>query len=356
MPSIPVFQYSITPLILLLPLLPLIPYNKPMPTTTFIEVDKEDEKQIKECCSNAQIISENLNAKGVLEQCKDSEVLSCFIYSKITKKELDQLPNLKLIASRSVGFDHIDLEECAKRKITVCNVPDYGAHVIAEHVFALLLSTLRHIPEGDDRVEGGDFDYRGLRGISLRGKTIGIVGTGNIGRRVAQIAFGFGMKIVAVDRCRTIELEDILGVKYLSMEELIKESDVISLHLPLLDSTRHIIDKEEFKQMKDGVILVNTARGALIETDALVDSLNSGKVSYALLDVMENEKDYEENKELIEHPNAITTPHIAFYSDDSMRNMYEDCFESIRQWKAGEVPEHTVKPPKVVCDMEEIKK
>ena len=327
-----------------------------MSKIAFLEVDKEDEARVCEKYPDAVIINENSTDNSVLEKCKDAEILSCFIYSKLQKEQLDKLPKLKLIVTRSVGFNHIDLEECAKRKIVVCNVPDYGSHVIAEHVYALLLGTLRHIHEGDERVEKGDFDYRGLRGVTLRGKTIGVVGTGKIGAHVCRVAHGFGMKVLAVDRCRTLELEELFGVKYVELEGLIQNADIISLHLPLLDATKHIIDKEEFDQMKDGVILINTARGGLVNTDALVEALESGKVSKALLDVLENEKDYKENKELIDHPNAITTPHIAFYADESMKNMYDDCFDSIEQWKAGKEPEHTVKPPKVVCDLPELKK
>ena len=223
-------------------------------------------------------------------------------------------------------------------------------------MFALLLSTLRHINEGDERVEAGNFSYLGLRGKSLRGKTIGIVGTGKIVRRVAQIAHGFGMHIIAVDRCRTLELEDLLGVHYVTVDELLQQSDIISLHLPFKDETKHIIDKDAFEKMKDGVIVVNTARGPLMDSGALLESLKSGKVAYALLDVLEDEKDLEESKELIAHPNAITTPHIAFYADDSVETMYEDCFDSIEQWQAGEEPEHIVKPPKIVCDLPELKR
>jgi len=317
-------------------------YNTSMPKTIFLEVDKEDEKRVKERFGESVIISGPNTEPENLEQCKDAEIISTFIYSKFKKEQLDQMPKLKLLSTRSVGYDHIDLEECAKRKITVCNVPDYGSYVIAEHVFALLLGTLRHIHEADERVEGGTFDYHGLRGMALRSKTIGIVGTGKIGCQVAQIAHGFGMKIMASDPNPQDELKNLLGVQYGTLDEVLKESDIISLHAPLLDSTKHMIDAEEFAKMKDGVIFVNTARGALVNTVALVEALKSGKVSKALLDVMENEKDYEENKELIDHPNAITTPHIAFYADDSMRNMYLDCFESIAQWQAGKEPEHTV--------------
>ena len=322
-----------------------------MSSIVFLEVDKEDEQRVREYFPESEILSTPSVEEGVLEQCKDAEIISCFIYSKFQKEQLDQLPKLKLLCTRSVGQDHIDLTECQKRGITVCNVPDYGSHVIAEHVFALLLGTLRHIHEGDERVESGAFDYHGLRGKTLRGKTLGIVGTGKIGRRVAQIAHGFGMKILAVDRSRTLELEDLLGVRYVTFEELLRNSDIITLHVPLLDETKHMINAKVFEQMKDGAILVNTARGPIVDSDALVDALKSGKVSYALLDVLEDEMDFEGNKELIGHPHAITTPHIAFYADDSMRNMYLDCFDSIKQWQAGEEPEHAVKPPEAVCDL-----
>ena len=327
-----------------------------MPKITFLEVDKEDEKRIKARFPKAGVLKGDSCEKGVLAKCKEAEIISCFIYSKFGKEELDKLPNLKLLVTRSVGYNHIDLDECSKRGLTVCNVPDYGSHVIAEHVFALLLGTLRHIHEGDLRVEGGKFFYQGLRGTTLRGKTIGIVGTGKIGSFVARIAHGLGMKILAADKCRNLDLEELFGVRYAELDELLESSDIISLHVPLFDETKHMIGEKEFKKMKDGVIFVNTARGELVDTAALVKALKSGKVSNAFLDVMENEKDYEGNKELIKHPNAITTPHIAFYSDDSMRNMFEDCFDSIAQWQAGKEPQHVIKPPKVVCDLPEIRK
>lgn len=322
----------------------------------FLEVDKEDQDLVREAYPEAEIIEGVLEGDDLASACQEAEIISCFIYTKFTKEVVERLPKLKLLCTRSVGFNHIDLEACGVKGITVCNVPDYGSHVIAEHVFALILSTLRHIPEADARVESGEFDYHGLRGMALRGKTIGIVGTGKIGRRVAQIAHGFGMNILAVDICRVIELEEILGVQYVESDELYAESDFVTLHVPLLDATKHMLDADAFSKMKDGVILINTARGELIDTSALVDALKSGKIAYALLDVLEHELNFKGNKELIEHPNAITTPHIAFFADDSMRNMYEDCFTAIKQWQAGEKPWHIVEAPKIVCDLKGVKK
>lgn len=327
-----------------------------MSPITFLEVDPEDAALVKSIYPDALILKDNLAGKGVLEKCGDTEILCCFIYSKITRAEIAKLPNLKLLITRSVGFDHIDLDACRERKIVVCHVPDYGSHVIAELVFALLLSTMRHITEGEKRVEGGTFDYHGLKGMTLRGKTIGIVGTGKIGRRVAQVAHGFGMKIVAFDKCRTLELTDLLGVEYMSLEELLRQSDIITLHLPAIPEAEHMINDTTIALMKNGVILVNTARGSIIDSKALLRGLKSGKIRYALLDVLEHEKNFAENKELIDHPNVVTTPHIGFYADVSVTSMYTDCFESVRQWQAGQTPEHVVQPTTKVCDLPGIKK
>ncbi|ALM09586.1 MAG TPA: hypothetical protein DEB30_04820 [Candidatus Peribacter riflensis] len=322
-----------------------------MAAITFLEVDPEDAALVKSIYPDALILKETFTVKGVAGQCADAEVLCIFIYSKLTKAELAKLPKLKLIITRSVGYDHIDLAACKERGIVVCHVPDYGSHVIAEHVFALLLSTMRHITEGEKRVEGGTFDYHGLKGMTLRGKTIGIVGTGKIGRRVAQAAHGFGMRIIAFDRCRTLELADLLGVEYVSLEQLLQQSDIITLHLPAIPEAEHMINDKTIRQMKSGVILVNTARGSLIDSKALLQGLKGGKIRYALLDVLEHEKNFAENKELIDHPNVVTTPHIAFYADVSVASMYTDCFESIRQWQAGQTPEHVVHPATKVCDL-----
>lgn len=319
-----------------------------MSNTFFLEVEPQDEPSIRKRSPDSVILPGCVQDAGIREQCSDAEIISCFIYSQFTKEMIASLPKLKLIVTRSVGFDHIDLTACKERSITVCNVPDYGSHVIAEHVFALLLSSIRHVREGDERVEGGTFDYLGLRGMTLRGKTIGIVGTGKIGRKVAQIAHGFSMKILATDHCRSEELIDYLGVTYVPLEELLRQSDIITLHLPALKETEHMLDTKAFSAMKDNVILVNTARGALIDSHALVSALKSKKVAYALLDVLEHEKNFAENKELIGFPNVVTTPHIAFYTDESMKNMYEDAFLSIEQWKEGKTPEHAVKTAQVV--------
>jgi D-lactate dehydrogenase len=325
-----------------------------MSDIVFLQVDAEDQESVRARFPDADIVDDIPD--DIAATCAGARIVSSFIGITWNAELLATLPDLKLLCTRSVGCNHIDLAYCAEHGITVCNVPDYGSHVIAEHVFALLLSTLRHIPEADSKVESGEFDYHGLRGVSLRGKTLGIVGTGKIGRKTAQIAAGFGMKIVAVDRCRTIELEDLLHVQYMTLEELLEHSDIITLHLPSVKETHHMIDAEAFSLMKDGVVLVNTARGELIDSGALLDALNSGKVRYALLDVLEHEHNFEENKELIAHKSVVSTPHIAFYAEESMRNMYEDCFDSIDEYQSGKEPTHIVHPPTVVCDLPGVEK
>lgn len=322
-----------------------------MPSLLFLDVEDTDITLVREHFPEAAFAKNLTTEDEVIDVCKDAEIISTFITTEFPRSVIENLPNLKLIATRSVGFDHIDLDACRDHHVIVCNVPDYGSHVIAEHVFALLLSTLRHIPEGDKRVESGTFDYHGLRGMALKGKTIGILGTGKIGRKVAEIAHGFEMKILATDQCRTVELEQNLGVTYVSFDELLKNSDILTLHVPATKETEHLLNDHAFSLMKDGVILVNTARGSIIDSKALLAALQSGKVGYALLDVLEHEKNFKENAALIAYPRVVTTPHIAFYADDSMKNMYLDAIQSIEQYLAGGEPHHIVKPVEVVCDL-----
>ncbi len=323
---------------------------------TFLEVDREDQTFVKKHFPDAVLVPGVLSGKELIKACEDTEAVSCFIHTQFTKEILEKLPKLKLLCTRSVGTDHIDSNACQEMGVTVCNVPDYGSHVIAEHVFALLLSTLRHIRAGEDRVESGVFDYHGLRGIALKGKTIGILGTGKIGRKVAKIAHGFEMRILATDQCRTVGLETELGVQYVPFQELLQQSDILTLHIPGTKETNHLLDEKAFATMKDGVVLVNTARGSLIDSKALLQALKKEKLSFALLDVLEHEQNFEENKELIRHPKVVTTPHVAFYADDSMRSMYLDTIQSIEQWLQGKQPEHILRPQNVICDLPVLKK
>jgi D-lactate dehydrogenase len=313
-----------------------------MSSIVFFDVDPKDQPTVLASVPGVSFQPWDLSPEAIIEACKDAEVISVFITTAFPRSILEKLPNLKLLCTRSVGFDHLDLAYCKERGITVCNVPDYGSHVIAEHVFALLLSTLRHIVIGTERVRQGIFDYRGLRGMALRDKTLGIIGTGKIGKKVAEIAHGFGMRIIAQDVYKNAEIVEKYGVTYVERDVLLAESDIITLHAPALVETRHMINRASIVAMKDGVILVNTARGSLIDSEALLAALESGKVAYALLDVLEHESSIAADKQLVHHPHVVTTPHIAFYADDSVRTMYADSLESIAQYMRGEKPAHMV--------------
>ncbi len=322
-----------------------------MARVLFLDVEPADQEAVRKRFPGVAFAEASLRGDELVRACEGAEAISTFITTPFPREVIAKLPSLKILCTRSVGVDHIDVDVCREKGIVVCNVPDYGSHVIAEHVFALLLSTLRRIREGDERVHGGTFDYHGLRGVALKGKTLGILGTGKIGRAVARIAHGFDMKILATDRCRTLLLESSYGVQYVSFLRLLQESDILTLHVPATKGTEHLFDGAAFHAMKDGVILVNTARGSLISSAALLGALRSGKVRHALLDVLEHEDNFRENEELIRHPSVVTTPHVAFYADDSMRAMFEDSIKSIEQWSRGETPAHAVLPVEKVCDL-----
>jgi len=298
---------------------------------TFLEVEQEDQIKVRDKFPEAQIFKKVLSEEDIINNCQETEILSVFIYSKISKKVIEGLPNLKLIVTRSVGYDHIDLKAVEEKGVKICNVPDYGSHVIAEHVFALLLAGIRRVSEGENRVEQEyDFNFQGLRGLALKGKTIGIVGVGKIGKNVARTAsLGFLMDVIAYDPNPDQDLARENHFEYVGLEEIWKKSDIISLHCPLLPETKHLINGKVIGKLKEGVVIVNTSRGGVIKTVDLVAGLKSGKISHAVLDVLEHEKNIEENRELLQMKNVIITPHVAFYADDSMNRMYEEAFDSI---------------------------
>ena len=283
-------------------------------------------------------------------KAKDFDVISVFIYSKITKKVLGKLKNARLIATRGTGFDHIDAAECRKRKITVCNVPAYGENTVAEHTFALILSLTRKIHKAWERTRRLDFSQEGLVGTDLQGKTLGVIGVGNIGRHVIRIAKGFEMDVIAFDILKNKKLEKKLRFKYVPFDYLLMNSDIITLHCPYNKKTHHLINKGNIKKIKKGALLVNTARGALIETSALVNALDSGILSGAGLDVLEDECLIKEDAQvmskhfpkkcdmkiiledhiLAKKDNVIITPHNAFNSKEALQRILDTTVANIK--------------------------
>ena len=296
----------------------------------------------------------NLDKDNIPEQ-RDFDIVSVFVDSLLDKETLSHFPNLKFIATRSTGFDHIDLDYCKENNILVANVPAYGDNTVAEFTFGLILSLLRKVYYSIDRIkETGNFDFSQLRGEDLKGKTIGIVGTGRIGREVAKIANGFSMQILAYDPYPNEEFARELNFTYLPFNELIEKSDIITFHCPLTESSKHILNKDNIFNVKKGAYIINTARGGLIETEALVSALQKGHLKGCALDVLEDEhelknetpllvdgkiKDVEKIKNmlydhiLMELPNVLITPHNAFNSKEALQRILNTTIENVKNYK-----------------------
>ena len=256
-------------------------------------------------------------------------------FGQVTADVFQRLPKLKLIVTRSVGYDHIDLDEAKLRGIPVCHIPDYGAHMIAEQAFGLLLAVARNVVRGNERYKlEHRFSDQGLQGIELFGKTLGVIGTGHIGMHCVRIAKGFGMRVVAHDVYQNESTAQDLEFTYLPLEELLAESDFVSLNVALTETTHHFINADRLAQMKKGAVLVNTARGAVVDTQALIDALRSGQLSGAGLDVLEDERDvYHDFGNL----NVVVTPHLGWYTDGAVARILNITFEILTAYKNGEV-------------------
>lgn len=288
-----------------------------------------------------------------LKNFREVEVISCFITSTVTKEIISKLPKLKLIATRSTGFDHIDMAETKKRKIKVLNVPSYGENTVAEHAFGLILTLSRNIHHSYLRSLENDFSINGLMGFDLCHKTIGVIGSGKIGSHVIRIARGFEMNVLAYDPYQNKKLAKELGFKYTSLPSLLKQSDIISLHVPLSKETRHLINKKNIRIIKKGALLINTARGGLVDTKALIKALDKKILGGAGLDVLEEEhilledrhllrqhekdyacfKDIVKNHKLLKRDNVIFTPHIAFFSQEAVDRITKTTITNILGFK-----------------------
>jgi D-lactate dehydrogenase len=295
---------------------------------------------------------------------EEVEILSLFVGSNVGAKEMDRFPNLKGIATRSTGFDHIDLEEAKKRGITVSNVPTYGENTIAEFAFALILSLSRKIYNSYDRLlKDGSYNAVGLRGFDLKGKKIGVVGTGHIGRYAIKMAKGFGMEVVAFDVHEDKEFAEEMGFMYVTLDDLLAQSDIVTLHVPYNPHTHHLINMDNISKMKRGMYLINTARGPVVETAALVRGLEEGIIAGAGLDVLEEEELMKDgtgillednpdpkrlqivlaNKYLVDHPRVVVTPHSAYSTQEAVERILDTTVENIKGIASGD-PVNVVNP------------
>ncbi len=329
----------------------------------FVELEEEGRLFFEESLVGYDVVF----AQRLEDVPEDIEVLSVFIGERVELPFLEAHPALKLIATRSTGCDHIDLDATKARGITVTNVGSYGENTVAEHTFALILALSRRLAESEHAIRTGRFSRERLRGFDLRGRTLGIVGTGRVGLHVCRMAAGFGMRVIGYDSAPHPYLADLLDFTYVSLEELLRESHVITLHVPLNNVTRHMINHESLASCRDGVLIINTARGALIDTTAVIEALDSGKVAGLGLDVLEDERvfkggaaailgqkiaervhassappnrEFSENRvaefsrlvsnsQLLHRPDVVLTPHVAFNSDEAVQSLRAATLENI---------------------------
>lgn len=303
--------------------------------------------------------------ENTVANAQNAQIVSVFINSVLSKNIIDQLPNLKFITTRSTGFEHIDSVYAESKGIKVSNVPAYGSYTVAEFAFALILNLSRKIINANNHLrESMDFNfYSSLQGFDLRGKTLGVIGTGKIGKNAVKIAKGFGMRVVAHDIFPDQKFATENGFVYKNLLEVLAEADIVTLHTPYTKENYHLLNRENIAQMKKGIFVINTARGALIDTEALVWGINEGIIAGAGLDVLEGERDLKiekeivssggdsakmdyktmvENQILIDMPQVIVTPHIAFYSKEAEGEIIKTTIENIKGFIGGE-PKNLVK-------------
>lgn len=269
------------------------------------------------------------NKEKKLELVKDADVL-IVANSPVDADIINSAENLKLISVAFVGIDHIDIEACKAKGVRICNAAGYCTHSVAELAFGLTLSLLRNLPSCDKATRVGK-TRANLIGNELFGKTLGIVGTGEIGLRVAEIAKIFGCKLLGFSRTEKEEAK-ALGMKYVSLNELMKESDIVSIHTPLTANTNQLINKEMISLMKPSSILINVARGAIVDNKALADALNENRISGAGIDVFEMEPPIPKDHPLLNSKNTLIAPHVAFASDESILRRANMVFDNIGGW------------------------
>ncbi len=335
---------------------------------TFYDCTETDKQQITNGLKGTDHHWDFIDGEIGFDNLKpDSEVISTFVSSAVTAEMIEKLPKLKLIACRSTGFNNIDLAAAEQRGVIVTNVPTYGEYTVAEYSFALLLHLSRAIGPAVQAVQNHKAaEPAKLRGFDLHGKTIGIVGTGKIGQQIARIANGFNMHVVAYDLFPKDELATDFHFTYVGLDELLSNSDIISLHVPYSPENHHFIDESKLRQMRPSAIILNTARGELIDTKALLEALKDKRLAGAGLDVLEGEKllDTDEELQLLRSdlkpsmlkldadihelaklPNVIITPHNAYNSIEAVDRINQTTCQNIIKFWYGETPNKVVVPP-----------
>jgi len=285
-----------------------------------------------------------------------------FVNDKLSAPALEALSagGTRLVALRSAGYNHVDLVAAGRLGIQVVRVPEYSPYAVAEHAVALVLALNRRIHQAYARVRDWNFSLDGLVGFDLHGKTVGVVGTGRIGRAAAQIFHGFGCRLLCFDAAPDMALERELGARYVPLDTLYAEADIITLHVPLTPSTHHLVSAEALGKMKRGVMLINTGRGALIDSRALIEVLKRGHIGAAGLDVYEEEEGIffqdlsgkvlqdDVLARLLTFPNVLVTSHQAFLTREALGNIADTTLASIQAFERGERLVHEVRAEQVL--------
>lgn len=276
-----------------------------------------------------------------IERIKDAEIVIVGRYG-VDAKAISSAPKLKMISLWQTGFDNVDIEIATERGVIVSNVPSYAFDSVAEFVFALSLNLLRRVHLADMNLREGLFDWRHYVGNQLMSKTIGVLGTGEIGKRVIQIAHGFNMNVLSVTAHPSPEKAKALGVKFVDLDTLLSESDIVTLHVPLTTETEHMISARELAKMKPTAVLINTARGKVVDEAALIEALKEKKIAGAGLDVFEKEP-LPMNSPLLAMNSVVLTPHIAFLSEESLDECTYISIENVEMFMQGK-PQNVVNP------------
>lgn len=336
-----------------------------MAVIVFYEATKLDEQQLGEGLKTTdhhwEFVRDTISLRNLNP---DAEVISGFVASQITRQMIEKMPRLKLIATRSTGYDHIDLEAATARGVTVVNVPTYGENTVAEAAFSLMLALTRKLIPTVSATRKGTFVASDLMGIDLKGRTLGVIGMGHIGRHVAHIAKGFEMNVIAYDVHEDAEFAKSMGLNYVSFNDLLAQSDIITLHTPLLADNYHLINEATIAKMKKGAILINTARGELVENRALIHAVKNGRLAGAGLDTIEGEKlilqkgilgaldssstsptTFEHATEvhaMLQIPNIVITQHAAFNTSEAIARINDTTTQNIIRFWYGETPNKVV--------------
>ncbi|MGK7397429.1 MAG: 2-hydroxyacid dehydrogenase [Candidatus Cyclobacteriaceae bacterium M3_2C_046] len=312
------------------------------------EFEKPYIKQANQERHHLNIVEEKLTEETV-ELAKDSDAIITFPTDRVSAEVLEQLKafNIEYLATRSAGFDHIELDKARALGFKIANVPKYSPHAIAEHAVGMMLALNRKFITARRNIEEYDFRLNGLIGFDMNGKTVGILGAGKIGSVVVKILHGFGCKIIIYDPVKNEDLVKKFDARYVSLDELCQQSDIITIHAPYNKKTHKIINQDTIGQMKQGLMLINCGRGKIVDTEALIDGIKSGRIGSAGLDVYENEKGlffYDHTGGILEDDlfarllafkNVMITGHQAFLTDTALKNMSGIAFDNINAWEEG---------------------